>query len=121
MIVLVCGVRHLDTGHTRHVFAVITTALQELPAGTEIIHGAAPGVDSIAGSIAKRLGFAVTRYPAEWTRYGKRAGPIRNQIMLNRCPARVLAFHTDPFLGKGTADMVRRARDAGVPVTVRIL
>ena len=48
--------------------------------------------------------------PADWTKHGKAAGPIRNQKMLDECPDLVVAFPG----GKGTADMVRRAMKAGI-------
>ena len=52
-------------------------------------------------------------YPANWEEFGKRAGLIRNARMLTEGkPERVLAFPG----GRGTADMVSRAREAGVEV-----
>ncbi len=49
---------------------------------------------------------------AKWETYGKAAGPIRNREMLLNLPALVVAFPG----GKGTADMVRQAERAGIPV-----
>jgi len=50
---------------------------------------------------------------ANWRTHGKAAGPIRNQQMLDEGrPHLVVAFPG----GTGTADMVRRAKAAGVPV-----
>lgn len=52
-------------------------------------------------------------YPADWKRYGMAAGPIRNRRMLKEGkPDIVIAFAG----GRGTADMVRQAKAAGVPV-----
>lgn len=52
-------------------------------------------------------------YKADWDTYGLAAGPLRNQRMLDEGkPDVVLAFPG----GKGTADMVARARKAGVRV-----
>jgi hypothetical protein len=48
----------------------------------------------------------------DWKRHGPAAGPMRNQRMLDWGPDLVVAFAG----GKGTADMVRRARAAGVDV-----
>ena len=51
--------------------------------------------------------------------HGKAAGPIRNREMLrDGGPEMVAAFHTDLSQSKGTLDMVRIARSAGVPVKV---
>jgi hypothetical protein len=52
-------------------------------------------------------------YPADWAKHGRAASPIRNQQMLDEGrPNLVVAFPG----GRGTADMVRRARSAGVEV-----
>lgn len=62
--------------------------------------------------MARQLGLAVEVHPADWGRYGKAAGPIRNQEMLESGIDLVIALPG----GRGTADMVRRAEGAGVPV-----
>lgn len=54
----------------------------------------------------------IEEYPAEWDKHGKAAGFIRNQDMLDSGVDVVVAFPG----GRGTADMVRRARKAGVEV-----
>jgi hypothetical protein len=52
-------------------------------------------------------------FPADWEKYGKAAGPIRNQqILVEGKPDLVVAFQG----GRGTANMVSRAQQAGVPV-----
>ena len=78
-----------------------------------IIHGGARGADNLAGDWAdvNRTGLEV--YPADWDKYGKAAGFIRNQQMLDEGkPDLVVAFPG----GNGTADMIRRARKAGIEV-----
>jgi len=80
---------------------------------TEIAHGGARGADQLAGdwACANRLPCFV--YPAEWKRLGRGAGPKRNAEMLRHfAPDVVIAFPG----GRGTADMVARARKAGVRV-----
>lgn len=83
------------------------------PAGTVIVSGAADGVDTSAIDWAVTNWVQFEEYPADWDKHGKAAGPIRNQQMLvEGKPDKVLAIHG----GKGTADMVFRARKAGIPV-----
>jgi len=54
-------------------------------------------------------------FPADWKSYGKGAGPIRNQLMLDEGkPDLVLAFHNDISSSRGTADMIRRAKKHGI-------
>lgn len=96
----------------------IERALRRCPDGPHIlVHGAARGADRIAAEVAQALGWAVEAFPANWEKHGKAAGPIRNRQMLNEgTPQLVIAFHNDLANSKGTADMVRVAEKAGVPV-----
>lgn len=80
-----------------------------------VIHGAARGADTMAGEFAKWAGIPVEAYPADWKADGKAAGPIRNARMLAEGrPDLVVAFEG----GRGTADMVAKAKKAGVPVKI---
>jgi hypothetical protein len=112
MRVLICGDRNWDKE------GIVKRVLLQSGA-TVVIHGDARGADSIAGTLATSLGLKVEAFPADWQRYGRAAGPIRNQQMLDEGrPEKVIAFHPSIETSKGTADMVRRARAAGLPVTV---
>ena len=56
-------------------------------------------------------------YYADWDLYGRRAGLIRNQQMLDEGkPTEALAFHPDRNVKSGTGDMVSRLKKAGIPV-----
>jgi hypothetical protein len=78
-----------------------------------LIHGAAKGADSLADRWARLNGVPVTQYPAKWNEHGRAAGPRRNEQMLKEGkPDLVIAFEG----GRGTAHMVRIAREAGVDV-----
>jgi hypothetical protein len=84
-----------------------------------VIEGEARGADLMAADWAVSHGIPVERYPADWEHYGKAAGPVRNQLMLDvGKPEYVVAFTPDLGSSKGTADMVRRARKAGLPVLI---
>ena len=84
-----------------------------------IIHGGADGADMAAHMAACRHHIRFDRYPADWKQHGKAAGPIRNQQMLDEGrPDVVFAFTNELASSRGTADMVRRAKAAGVPVYV---
>ena len=113
MRVLVCGDRLWDD------LGTLLKRLEALPEDTVVIHGACRGADRMGGAAAKTLDFEVEEYPADWGRYGRGAGVIRNQQMLDEGRVDlVLAFHADIGRSRGTADMVRRARKAGLPVEV---
>jgi len=73
----------------------------------------------MAGTIATEYGFDVEVYAAEWYRFGKAAGPIRNQQMLDEGkPDLVVAFHNNLSRSRGTRDMINRAKKALIPVQV---
>jgi len=82
-----------------------------------VIHGAAPGADTLAGILAEKRGLKVLAFPADWKKYGRAAGPIRNkQMLVEGMPDRVYAFYSDKKASKGTANMVMQANRAKVPV-----
>jgi hypothetical protein len=82
-----------------------------------LVHGGARGADSLAGRIwADRFGLPVEVHCADWAGLGKRAGHVRNQVMVDLGAAVCFAF---PLSGsRGTWDCVRRARAADIPVIV---
>ena len=78
-----------------------------------IIHGGARGADTLGGVWAKKHGLPCEEFVADRQGLGRKAGPIRNQRMIDEGkPDLVVAFPG----GRGTADMVRRARAAGIEV-----
>lgn len=108
--VLVCGDRDWTDGQ------LIAQYLEEIRPFV-VIEGEARGADKLARRAAEFLRIAVLAFPADWEKYGKRAGPIRNRQMLKEGrPNLVLAFHDSIERSKGTKDMIRAAQSAGVPV-----
>lgn len=105
MIVLVCGGR--DYADKQAVYDVL-----DKYDPTVVVAGGATGADSLAEDWAKSRQRAIIIFPAEWKKHGKAAGAMRNQRMLRAGPKLVIAFPG----GNGTADMVKRARAAGVEV-----
>ena len=84
-----------------------------LPNDIIIISGGAKGVDSVAIDWAVVNWCQFFEFPADWKKYGKAAGHIRNKQMLDEGkPDVVLAFRG----GKGTANMIKQAEERGVPV-----
>lgn len=84
-----------------------------LPSDIEIISGRATGADSVAADWAIVNWCKLHEYPANWSKYGRSAGFIRNAQMLSEGkPDLVVAFPG----GKGTAHMIRLAKDVGIKV-----
>jgi YspA, cpYpsA-related SLOG family len=113
---LICGSRSFEDA------AIVKAVLHGMSAGRPItvIEGGATGADHLANTWAVVNGARHEKYPAKWTTHGKAAGHIRNQQMLNEGqPDVVIAFIDKPLTeSKGTHNMVRRARQAGIPTYV---
>lgn len=107
-IVLVCGGRtYKDQRKVRDVLDGL------VPKPSLIVTGGAQGADWLAVDWATLNGIHSASINALWHTHGNGAGPIRNQTMLDVFNVSlVVAFPG----GRGTADMVRRAKAAGVRV-----
>lgn len=80
-----------------------------------ILSGCASGADGLALRFATNFGYACEKYPADWEKHGKAAGPIRNQRMAQEADG-LIAF----WDGKshGTKDMIEKAVQAGLELHV---
>lgn len=87
--------------------------------GVRVVHGGAHGADKIAGQVAMELGWAVKTYVPDWLKYKRGAGLIRNTEMLAAELSNiriVLAFPKGE--ARGTKDMIKKCRAAGLRVIV---
>ena len=82
-----------------------------------VIHGCARGADRMAGEWARSRGIPEERYPADWDRHGRAAGPLRNaQMLAEGKPTAAMAFVRGKLEdSRGTRDMVRRLEAANIP------
>ena len=108
MKVLVCGDRNWNN------YNVMYSILKDINPSL-IIEGECKGADLMAKNIAKKLNIKVLSFKAEWNKYGKRAGPIRNMKMINEGnPDIVIAFHNNISKSKGTKDCLIKAKRKGI-------
>ena len=116
MRVLVCGGRDFND------YNLLSSYLVELfvksllvPEDVTIISGHARGADKLGEQFANANECKLSIFPADWEKYGKGAGHIRNQQMIDEGkPDLVVVFQGN----RGTVDMIRRAKKAGLPVIV---
>ena len=111
MRVLVCGGRKFRD--EQYLFRILDQIHNDGTVITCIIEGEAQGADQLSALWASRRGVPIDPYPAEWDRHGLGAGPVRNSKMLIEGKPDLVVFFPG---GKGTADMVAKARKAGVRV-----
>lgn len=81
----------------------------------EIISGGATGADSLGERYARNYALSIVIFKPEWEKYGKSAGFIRNQTIVNNCDM-VLAFWDGE--SRGTADTIAKAKKAKVPTFI---
>lgn len=112
--VLVTGSRNYDDKNT-----LFDALADQYEPGMIVVHGGARGADTLACEWVKKmqsLGYQVTTevHQADWYEYGKAAGPIRNQQMVDLGADVCLAF---PLGGSpGTRHCMKAAKKAGIPV-----
>lgn len=113
MRVLVCGGRDYDDRRVvARALSPYKTPINSKPEHV-IICGLAPGADTLALEWGRVFGVPVVGFSADWKANGRAAGPMRNAKMIEEGkPDIVIAFPG----GRGTADMVRRARAALIRV-----
>lgn len=79
----------------------------------EIVEGCARGVDWAAGSLAKEDNLKHKDFPADWTKYGKAAGHIRNAEMADYADALLIIWDGE---SKGSAGMKEQMLKRNKPV-----
>ncbi|MHA1302510.1 MAG: DUF2493 domain-containing protein [Candidatus Heimdallarchaeaceae archaeon] len=80
-----------------------------------IISGGAKGADSLGERYAENWNIQIKQFLPEWNKYGKAAGFIRNQQIVDACDM-VLAFWDGE--SKGTKDTIDKARKAKKPTFI---
>lgn len=116
--ILVCGGRDYgsEDGQLDRLRRTLDAALEAARSAGKmavIIHGNARGADFLADQYAREKSLRVISFPADWDLHGKAAGPIRNKQMLDEGkPHAVIAFPG----GAGTANMIKLAKNKGIPV-----
>lgn len=80
-----------------------------------ILSGHCSGVDKMAEYYAKENYYELEIHPAEWEKYGKSAGPKRNEIMVKKSNA-VIAFWD--YKSRGTKNLITLAKKYNKPIRV---
>lgn len=95
-------------------YQVVSTAITctHLPIA-ELVSGGARGVDQLAEQYGAEHGIQVTRFPADWSTYGRAAGPIRNGQMADYADALIAIWDGS---SRGTQDMINQMVLRGKPV-----
>ena len=82
--ILVCGGRHFDNYTLlNNALAIVLCAKQTIPQCVEVVSGQCEGADSLVEKWVENKGASLKIFPADWIKYKKSAGPIRNKQMVD--------------------------------------
>lgn len=109
---LVCGGR--DYQDRNKIYKTLNQIHKETPISL-LITGDAKGADHLSYLWALNYTIPTRIFMANWKKYGPRAGPIRNQEMINQAkPDLILAFPG----GTGTQNMISLGKKAALPIRI---
>lgn len=111
--VLVCGSRRFRDA--AFLFDRLDLLLSRRLPGVLVVHGACEGADRLAEDWADERGCRTEAHPADWKTHGRKAGPLRNQAMIEVADA-VVAFRCPASVGTG--DTIGRAVSNRKPLVV---
>lgn len=112
--ILVCGSRDFQNesfvhNHLHVFIEFLKNKINDVE--ITIVSGGARGPDTFGENFAKKYGFGLEVYPAEWDKHGKAAGYIRNKQMVDMVDI-AIAYHDG--ISKGTLHSINLAKDKGI-------
>ena len=107
MKIIIAGGRRIED------FEVVLTAIKESKFQiTEVVCGCAKGVDTLGEVWATMSNLPVKKFPADWGRYGKVAGPVRNAQMADYADGLILIWDGE---SRGSKNMLQEAMKRNLP------
>ena len=113
MKVIIAGSRNFDDYKILKEFCDKVLANQT---HIEIVSGTAEGADLLGEKYASEKGYTVKRFPADWEKHGKSAGPIRNEEMAKYADG-LIAFWNGK--SKGTKNMINLAKKYKLKIRIK--
>lgn len=108
--VIICGSREFDDYDLlKEKCDNILSKKKEAGEEIVIISGCSRGADKLGEKYAEESGYEVLKFPANWEKYGKKAGYLRNEKMAEEANA-CIAFLKSGEECKGTKNMISLAR-----------
>ncbi len=109
---VVAGSRDFDD------YALLSAELDKLLSGKTnitIVSGTARGADRLGERYAAEHNLRIERFPAEWEKYHKGAGPIRNMKMVQSADAVIVFWDNE---SSGTKNIIECARKQDIPYRI---
>ncbi len=113
--IIVAGCRSFDD--YKLLSDTLNCCLQIYDFDMEIVSGTCRGADQLGERYAQEHKLCCKRFPANWKRFDKAAGPIRNRQMAEYA-THLVAFWDGNKIHSGTWDMIRTATKLGLNVEI---
>lgn len=112
MRIIIAGGRDLnDYRLVRQKCDILTQNIKDI----EVVSGCARGADKLGEVWAENRGIPIKKFPADWEKYGKKAGIFRNHQMADYADA-LIAFWDGK--SRGTKHMIETARSLNLNVRI---
>jgi len=108
MKVIIAGSRSITDKES--TFELLDKAKEYFGSISVVISGCANGVDKIGEEWAELNNIEVQRFPADWDKYGKKAGFIRNSEMAKAADGLIAIYDG---ISKGTKNMIDTMKKLG--------
>ena len=118
MKIVIAGSRDYKNFEEAEVFIRACLGEWEKDAPFIFLSGGCAGADRIGELFAAKNGYETNVFPADWERFGRAAGPIRNRKMAQSCDV-VICFWDGK--SRGTKSMISLAKEYGLPVKVKMI
>jgi hypothetical protein len=114
MKIIIAGTRTFD--NKQLLFNIMNDIIEKLDLHYfEVISGTAEGADKLGEEWGKEKHAIISRFPPDWNKHGKAAGPIRNSQMADAADMCVVFWDGK---SKGTKNMIETALSKGLFVKV---
>lgn len=75
-----------------------------------------PGTDTLAWKYALEHGIEIIEYEANWNKYGRSAGPIRNKLIVENVDLLIAFVSSDSV---GTLNTIEMAQKLKIPIYIK--
>lgn len=113
--VIIAGSRQFN--NYSHLKNAMDYLLSNISDDITIVCGMARGADMLGERYAKEMGYGIDYFPADWDKFGKAAGYLRNEEMADNADA-LVAFWDGK--SRGTKNMIDIARRHNLKVRIEM-
>ena len=92
-------------------------ALTTIHDNIEIVSSGANGADKIGERYAFRHALDLTKFPADWDKYGDDAGHYRNGEMVEHADGAIIFWNNK---SKSAEDLIQQAKQAGIDLWIKL-